>query len=128
MGFRDMTRAHQIDCPSGAFFLIKRSVIDAVGYLDENFFMYGEDIDLAYRIKKAGWEIWFNPEVVVRHKKKQSGRSHNDSRIRKQTHIYFYQTMLQFYEKHYKKHYPVILYYLLRAVIRARIYIVCALE
>ena|SRR3989344_558473 len=119
MGYKNMHVAHEIDCPSGAFFLSRRSVIDRVGYLDEDFFMYGEDIDWAYRVKRAGWEVWFNPEAIVVHKKKQSGRAHGDAELRKQTQKYFYETMVLFYEKHYKKQYPVILYYVIRMAVKA---------
>jgi GT2 family glycosyltransferase len=118
MGYKNMRIAHEIDCPSGAFFLTRRSVIDTVGYLDEDFFMYGEDVDWAYRVKQAGWEIWFNPEAAVLHKKKQSGRAHGNAGLRKQTQKYFYETMLLFYEKHYKKKYPMILYYVIRIAIQ----------
>lgn len=118
MGYKNMQAAHEIDCPSGAFFLIRRVVIEAVGLLDENFFMYGEDVDWAYRVKQAGWQIWFNPRAVVLHKKKQSGRAHGDVELRKRTQEYFYETMLLFYEKHYKKKYPVFLYYIIRTAIR----------
>jgi hypothetical protein len=105
-GYKDMTVPHQIDCPSGAFFLVRREVIDQVGMLDEDYFMYGEDIDWAYRIKEKGWEIWFNPYASILHLKKQSGRKHENNSIVKHANANFYTTMKLFYKKYYEKVYP----------------------
>ncbi|MDO8451964.1 MAG: glycosyltransferase family 2 protein [bacterium] len=103
--FNDMTKPHEIDCPSGAFFLLRREVIDAVGFFDEQFFMYGEDIDYAYRMKERGWKIFFNPHEEIIHRKNQSGRLHENPGIQKQTDTYFYDTMAKFYTKHYQSRY-----------------------
>ncbi len=105
-GYKDLSKAHEIECPSGAFFLIRREVVDEVGHLDEDFFMYGEDIDWAYRIRQKGWKIIFVPEAIVTHHKKQSGRSHVDQQLRRKTQVYFYETMQIFYRKHYRAKYP----------------------
>ncbi len=104
-GYKDLTKPHEIDSPSGAFFMIRREVIERVGLLDESFFMYGEDLDWAYRIKQAGLSIWFYPEATVLHRKKQSGRAHEDQAVRKRTQQYFYDTMQLFYKKHYRHRY-----------------------
>jgi len=110
--YKDLSAMHEVDCISGAFFFVRREVIETVGLLDEDYFMYGEDIDWAYRIKKAGWQIWFTPEVTVLHKKKQSGRSHanRDRRMRTQTLFITYNKL--FYTKHYEKKYPPIITWL----------------
>ena len=120
MGYKNMTIPHQVDCISGAFFLARREAIEQVGLLDEDYFMYAEDIDWAYRFKKASWEIWFNPEASILHKKKQSGRS-NILRSRKVvTETYFHQYNWLFYKKHYEKKYgpiisfPINIYYSVR--------------
>lgn len=104
--YKDLSVAHEVDSISGAFFLVRQEVIRKVGLLDEAYFMYAEDIDWAYRIKEAGWQIWFNPKVTVLHKKKQSGRSHADRgrRIRSQTYFLTYNRL--FYTKHYENRYP----------------------
>ena len=108
-GYKDLSNPHEIDSPSGAFFMVRREVMEQVGMLDEDYFMYGEDLDWAYRIKQAGWQIWFNPQATVLHRKKQSGRANVDPAIQKQTERYFYQTMELFYKKHYEKKYsPVV--------------------
>jgi hypothetical protein len=109
LGYRPMSVPHEIDCPSGAFFLVRKEVIQAVGLLDEEFFMYGEDIDWAYRIKKQGWEIWFYSDGSIMHLKKQSGREHGDRQRRIQAQRNFLTTMKLFYQKHYEKTYGFVL-------------------
>ena len=83
--------------------------------------MYGEDIDWAYRIKKAGYSIVYNPIVSTLHIKKQSGRSQENSIVKKQTQKYFYQTMAMFYEKHYVSKYPYVVSMLIKNVIQLRL-------
>jgi hypothetical protein len=120
-GYKGYDTIHSVDAISGAFFMIKKSVIDVVGLLDESFFMYGEDLDWAYRIKEHGWNIVFDPQVKVLHKKKQSGRSHSDKKIKKVTQYHFYSTMKQFYHKHYEKNYPRLVTNVVYAVLDMRI-------
>ena len=104
--YKDLSTMHEVDCISGAFFLVRREVVETIGLLDEDYFMYGEDIDWAYRIKKADWQIWFNPNVIVLHKKKQSGRSHSNRERRTRTQTFFITYNKLFYTKHYEKKYP----------------------
>jgi len=104
--YKNLDTIHEVDCISGAFFLVRRKVIETVGMLDEAYFMYGEDIDWAYRIKQAGWQIWFNPTVTTLHKKKQSGRSHANRERRVKTQLLFITYNKLFYTKHYEKKYP----------------------
>lgn len=104
-GYKPMGEIHDVDCISGAFFLIRREVIEKVGLLDEAFFMYGEDIDWCFRIRKAGYRIQFYPHVSVMHKKHQSGLAHADSQLRLNTQKHFYDAMKLFYNKHYRYRY-----------------------
>ncbi|MCX6794206.1 MAG: glycosyltransferase family 2 protein [Candidatus Gottesmanbacteria bacterium] len=109
MGYKNMTIPHQVDCISGAFFMVRREAVEQVGLLDEDYFMYAEDIDWAYRFKQKGWEVWFNPEASVFHKKKQSGRSHTARSQRIETEQYFHKSNWLFYKKHYEKKYgPIV--------------------
>ena len=85
----------RIEVVSGAFMMIRRSVLDEVGLLDEDFFMYGEDIDLSYRILKGGYENWYVPVRIVHYK----GESTEKSSFR-YVHV-FYKAMLIFFRKHY---------------------------
>ena len=86
---------NRIEVVSGAFFLLRRKALDQVGLLDEDFFMYGEDIDLSYRLLKSGWENWYQPSDIVHFK----GESTQKSSFR-YVHV-FYQAMLIFFRKHY---------------------------
>jgi GT2 family glycosyltransferase len=85
----------QIEVISGAFCLLRKKALDEVGLLDETFFMYGEDIDLSYRLLKGGWQNWYLPYSIIHFKGKSTQKS--DYRY---VHI-FYQAMLIFFRKHY---------------------------
>ena len=85
----------RIEVVSGAFCLLRHEALNAVGLLDEDFFMYGEDIDLSYRLLKGEWENWYLPYSIIHYK----GRSTQKSDYR-YVHV-FYQAMLIFFQKHY---------------------------
>lgn len=112
--WKDFNSSHEVDAISGACFFVRREVIDKVGLLDEQYFMYAEDLDLCLRIKQAGWKIYYHPKAKIIHFKKRSGRSKSEGlpatpetrKLRAQTITYFYETMKIFYDKHYKKVYP----------------------
>jgi N-acetylglucosaminyl-diphospho-decaprenol L-rhamnosyltransferase len=63
----DPTRPRHVDWALGAFLLLRREAWDAVGGFDEDQWMYAEDLDLAWRLREAGWRTWFEPSAVVRH-------------------------------------------------------------
>lgn len=109
MGYKTMNVPHEVDAVSGAFLMVRKKVVDEVGLLDEDFFMYGEDLDWAYRIKELGWEVWFDPDARVLHHKKKSGRSHADKKQRLTIQEHFLTTMQLFYKKHYEKKYGVVI-------------------
>lgn len=108
-GFKPMNAIHDVDCISGAFFLVRRDVIEKVGLMDEAFFMYGEDIDWCYRIRQAGWKIHFYPFVSAVHRKHQSGLAHTDGDLRLQTKRHFYDAMRLFYNKYYRRRYGTLI-------------------
>lgn len=122
-GYKDMSAIHEVDCIVGAFFLVRREVVDAVGLLDEEYFMYGEDIDWAYRIRRHGWKIMYNPTVTMLHKKKQSGRSntHKDRRITAE--MYFHKYNWLFYTKNYAKKYGPVLTFFVDSFYRMRLFL-----
>ncbi|MBU0618853.1 glycosyltransferase family 2 protein [Patescibacteria group bacterium] len=105
-GWKDLNQAHQIDSPSGCFFLLRNKAFKEIGYLDEDFFMYGEDLDYALRLKQAGWQAWFYPGTKIIHYKKRSGRANTNKQEQIKATRHFFKTMGQFYSKHYLKHYP----------------------
>ncbi len=85
----------RIEVISGAFCMLRRQALDRIGLLDEDFFMYGEDIDLSYRLLEDGWQNWYLPCPIIHYK----GRSTRKTDYR-YVHI-FYQAMLIFFRKHY---------------------------
>ena len=68
--YLDENSEAEIDAPCGAFMLVRRETVNQVGLLDERYFMYGEDLDWAYRMKKAGWRIMYAPITTVTHVKR----------------------------------------------------------
>lgn len=96
--YLDEDETYPVDCIVGAFMMVRRETIEQVGLLDESFFMYGEDIDWCYRIKKAGWAIYYHPRAKIVHYKGAS------SEKRKYRIIFeFHRAMVLFYRKHYSK-------------------------
>lgn len=121
--YKDLSTIHEVDCISGAFFLIRRAVVDSVGFMDEDYFMYGEDIDWAYRMRSHGWKIMYNPSVTILHKKKQSGRSNVLRKRRVVSEIYFHKYNWLFYTKHFEKSYPALLTWAVNVFYGTRIYL-----
>lgn len=66
-------RERRVDWAVGAAWLLRREAVDAIGDLDESFFMYAEDVEWCWRARDAGWEVWFTPDAVVRHIGNASG-------------------------------------------------------
>ena len=95
MGYLPWNEPAQIEVVSGAYCLLRRAAINKVGLLDEDFFMYGEDIDLSYRLLKGGFENWYLPQRILHYK----GESTTKSSFR-YVHV-FYGAMLIFFRKHY---------------------------
>lgn len=121
-GYKDLASIHEVDCIVGAFFMVRREVISEVGLLDEDYFMYGEDIDWAYRIRKAGWKIMYNPTVTILHKKKQSGRANILAKRRVTTEIYFHKYNWLFYKKNYAEKYGPVLTFFVNAFYSLRLF------
>lgn len=97
----------QVDSLSGAYMLLRREALMEAGLLCEDYFMYGEDIDLCFQIKKSGWQILYFSEAQIIHYKGGSGRK-NPKVIRE-----FYRAMKVFYDRNYASHYPKIIRYLM---------------
>lgn len=97
--YLDLKKIHEIDSPSGAFYLCRTELMRKLKGFDEDYFMYGEDLDLSYRIKKLGYQMVYYPLFQVTHLKYASG-------FKKK---YFYEAMKIFYKKHYQEKYPEII-------------------
>jgi GT2 family glycosyltransferase len=74
-GYWQHDRARQVDWAVGACWLMRRAAVEAVGPLDERYFMYVEDLEWCWRARRAGWGVWFEPEALVRHIGNASGES-----------------------------------------------------
>lgn len=99
MRFLDREEPSQIEILSGAYMMLRRKALEQVGLLDESFFMYGEDIDLSYRLLQGGWKNYYVPEPILHYK----GESEHPSTIRYVN--VFHQAMIIFYEKHFSQRY-----------------------
>ena len=96
LGYLDKNKTHEIDVLSGAFMLMRKTVLDNVGLLDEDYFMYGEDIDLSYRITKGGYKNYYFPETKIIHYKGESTKKSSVNYV-----IVFYKAMVIFAKKHF---------------------------
>jgi GT2 family glycosyltransferase len=94
----DEDQLTEVDAVMGAFMLVRLEAIDSAGLLDETFFMYGEDIDWAYRIKQHGWRVFYVPTATARHLKGATTRRQSYRMI-----VEFYRAMWLFHRKHYAK-------------------------
>jgi N-acetylglucosaminyl-diphospho-decaprenol L-rhamnosyltransferase len=88
----------EVDSVVGAFMLIRGEVLTQIGLLDEQFFMYAEDLDFCYRAKQQGWQVWYNAAVTVLHYKGRSSRQRSTF-----ANVKFYETMRLFHDKHFKQ-------------------------
>lgn len=111
---------YEIDCLTGAFMFIRKTALkDIGGGLDETFFMYGEDIDLCYRIKKAGWKIVYFGKSKIIHYKGASSKKQKSKLIYE-----FYRAMYIYYKKHLAKINP----FFINGLVYLGIAILCILK
>lgn len=96
LGYLDNDEIHEVDILAGAFMLLRKSVLDKIGLLDETFFMYGEDIDLSYRVIKAGYKNYYYPETRIIHYKGESTKKSSVNYV-----LVFYNAMVIFARKHF---------------------------
>jgi hypothetical protein len=95
MTFCDENKMIEVDSVVGAFMLLRTETLRQAGLLDEIYFMYGEDLDLALRIKKRGWKVYYNPTVQVLHYKREASRHSERAQYE------FWRAGYIFYKKHY---------------------------
>lgn len=114
LGHLDLNKTHEIDALAGAFMLVRRGAGEQVGWWDEDFFWYGDDIDFCYRLKEKQWKIYFVPQFEILHYKGASGgiKKHSgyasavNDETRKRAHEARFSAMKIFYDKHYQDKYP----------------------
>jgi GT2 family glycosyltransferase len=90
----DVVTPRPVEVIKGACVLLRRSALDAVGPLDERYFMYTEEVDLCYRLAEAGWSLWYVPEAVVTH---FGGAS--SQQMAERMYLELYRSKVQFYRK-----------------------------
>lgn len=115
----DLTSKHEIDSPTAAFYLTTKKILQEVNGFDEDYFMYGEDLDLSYRIKQKGYSILFDPTYKAIHIKYQSGLESSNLKSKKRTKKYFYDAMRIFYKKHYSSNYPMFMNNIIYAILNS---------
>ena len=103
----DIDELIEVDSVVGAFMWVRTEAIQEAGLLDEQFWMYGEDLDWSKRIKDNGWRVIYNPNIVTLHVKRASSRQSRKAQIE------FYRAMLIFYYKHYQAETPMWLHWLI---------------
>jgi len=118
--YKDLSTIHEIDACSGAAMLVRNESIKKVGLLDERFFMYAEDLDWCKRFKDADYKIVYYPLVNIIHHKYKSGIKSNTKVEQNKTSFHFYDTMLEFYNKHYAKNHPRFLRALVKIFIKIK--------
>lgn len=113
-GWKDLSATHEIDACAGAFMIVRRVAGEQIGWWDEDFFWYGDDLDLCFRLKEKGWKIYYVPTVSILHYKGVSGgiKSHSqhlttaDEETKNLATKARFSAMKIFYRKHYLKKYP----------------------
>jgi len=98
LGYLEPDQTHEIEILAGAFMFIRKGALDITGLLDETFFMYGEDIDLSYRIIKAGYKNYYFPETTIIHYKGESTKKGSINYV-----LVFYNAMIIFARKHFSR-------------------------
>ncbi len=107
--YLDENETAQVDSVVGAAMLMRTAALQQAGILDEAFFMYGEDLDLALRIKQKGWNAYYYPGATILHYKRESSKRSRKAQIE------FYRAMYIFYEKHYRATTPFYLDWIVMA-------------
>ena len=114
MGYVPDTAEHEVDACAGAFMIIRATAIKKVGYFDEDFFFYGEDLDWCFRFKEAGYRIIYSPITkIIHYKGASSGIKKSSQKLSKATKESKQRVLREstramrlFYDKHYKNKYP----------------------
>ncbi len=115
LGYLDKEENHKIEVLAGAYMWLRKSVLDEIGLLDETFFMYGEDIDLSYRIIQAGYDNYYFSETRIIHYKGESTKKGSLNYVKT-----FYNAMIIFAQKHFHTGKAQMLTFLLRIAIYFR--------
>jgi GT2 family glycosyltransferase len=110
---RDLSQPHPVDAIRGGFFFVRRQAFEKAGGWDEDYFMFGEDLDLCFQIKGLGYKVMFYPQAQALHyhgmttglKRHSQDLTEADAKARQRTYDAFYHAMKIFYDKNYKTRY-----------------------
>lgn len=117
--FLKENKTNEVDSVSGAFLMISKDLFNDINGFDETFFMYGEDLDLCYRVKEKGYKVIYYADAVITHLKGQSGL-HKSSKV---VIYHFYNAMILFYNKHYKNKYNPLITLIIYCAIKMKYYL-----
>lgn len=117
LGWKDYSKTHEIDAAAGSFLFVRKKAGEDIGWWDEDYFFYGEDIDFCYKLKEKGWKIFYVPKVSILHYKGISSGIKSESKhlssvdieTRKNATIARFNAMKIFYRKHYVFKYPKVI-------------------
>jgi GT2 family glycosyltransferase len=115
LGYLNEFETHEVEILSGAFMLMRKSVLDKIGLLDEAFFMYGEDIDLSYRIIQGGFKNYYFPETRIIHYKGESTKKSSVNYV-----FVFYRAMIIFANKHFSQNNAKLFSFLINSAVYLR--------
>ena len=113
----------EVESIVGAFMLVRKNVIKKIGLLDEQFFMYGEDLDWCFRCKEAGFKVWYYPKTFIHHYKGQSSKKAPFKALK-----WFHDSMWIFYKKHYWNSYSLFFHVLVWLGIYTRLLVLTTLN
>jgi GT2 family glycosyltransferase len=114
LGYLPSDSIHEIDACSGTFLLIRSDLLDQIGWFDQDYYAYGEDIEMCYRVKELGYKVMFNPTVKILHywgatsglKSTSKEVSKATRRTQEKWNAARYEAMKIFFNKHYRDRYP----------------------
>ena len=115
LGYLPENKIHKVEILSGAFMLLRKETLDKIGLLDETFFMYGEDIDLSYRVLQGGYENYYFPETSIIHYKGESTKKSSVNYV-----FVFYNAMIIFAKKHFSQNNATLFSFLINIAIYLR--------
>lgn len=115
LGYLSNDEVHEVDVLAGAFMLMRREALNKVGLLDETFFMYGEDIDLSYRIQLGGYKNYYYPQTSIIHYKGESTKKSSVNYV-----FVFYNAMIIFAKKHFSKNNAKLFSFLINIAVYVR--------
>lgn len=115
LGYLSNDETHEVDVLAGAFMLMRKEALEKVGVLDETFFMYGEDIDLSYRIQLGGYKNYYFPDTSIIHYKGESTKKSSVNYV-----FVFYNAMIIFAKKHFSKNNAQVFSFLINIAVYVR--------